>query len=154
MDLQYKNIDLAKKELSHKLMVFRSDRKKNSGILQFSGKRSCLFNINLFAKQKYVFNQKRLSHRSRFTKNHSTNFCFCFLNDKICFSEKTIAWFKSNLSDQAFKVQINNHFSDLSKIYCGILKALFQALFYFYFMLMICLKPFIPICFCVQTILA
>ena len=34
----------------------------------------------------------------------------------IGFSQKTVAWFKSYLSDQAFKVNINNHFSDLSKI--------------------------------------
>ena len=38
----------------------------------------------------------------------------------IGFSEKTVAWFKSYLSDQAFKVNINNHFSDLSKISCGV----------------------------------
>ena len=38
----------------------------------------------------------------------------------IGFSEKKVAWFKSYLSDQAFKVNMNNHFSDLSKIYCGI----------------------------------
>ena len=37
----------------------------------------------------------------------------------IGFSEKTVAWFKSYLSDRAFKVNINNHFSDLSKISCG-----------------------------------
>ena len=36
------------------------------------------------------------------------------------FSEKPIAWFKSYLSDRAFKVNINSHFSDLSKISCGI----------------------------------
>ena len=36
------------------------------------------------------------------------------------FSEKTVAWFKLHLSDRAFKVNINNHFSDLSKISCGI----------------------------------
>ena len=34
--------------------------------------------------------------------------------------QKTVAWFKSYLSDQAFKVNINNHFSDLYKINCGI----------------------------------
>ena len=38
----------------------------------------------------------------------------------IGFSEKTVAWFKSYFSGRAFKVNINNHFSDLSKIYCGI----------------------------------
>ena len=38
----------------------------------------------------------------------------------IGFSEKTIALFKSYLSDRSFKVNINNHFSDLSKIYCGV----------------------------------
>ena len=38
----------------------------------------------------------------------------------IGFSEKTVTLFKSYLSDRAFKVNINNHFSDLSKIYCGI----------------------------------
>ena len=38
----------------------------------------------------------------------------------IGFSEKTIAWFKSYFSDGAFKVNMNNHFSDLSKISsCG-----------------------------------
>ena len=31
-----------------------------------------------------------------------------------------MAWFKSYLSDRAFKVNINNHFSDLSKISCGV----------------------------------
>ena len=38
----------------------------------------------------------------------------------IGFSEKTVAWFKSYLSDRAFKVNINNHFSDLPKISCGV----------------------------------
>ena len=37
----------------------------------------------------------------------------------IGFSEKTVAWFKSYLSDRAFKVNINNN-SDLSKINCGV----------------------------------
>ena len=36
------------------------------------------------------------------------------------FSEKIVAWFKLYLSDRAFKVNINNHFSDLSKISCGV----------------------------------
>ena len=36
------------------------------------------------------------------------------------FSEKTKAWFKLFLSDRVFKVNINNDFSDLSKISCGI----------------------------------
>ena len=40
----------------------------------------------------------------------------------IGFSEKTVAWFKSYLSDRAFKGNINNHFSDLSKISCGVPK--------------------------------
>ena len=38
----------------------------------------------------------------------------------IGFSKKTVAWFKSFLSDRAFNVNINNHFSDLSKINCGV----------------------------------
>ena len=38
----------------------------------------------------------------------------------IGFSEKTVARFKSYLSDRAFKVNINNHFSDLSKTSCGV----------------------------------
>ena len=38
----------------------------------------------------------------------------------IGFSEKTVAWFKSHLSDRAFKTNINNNFSDLSKICCGV----------------------------------
>ena len=38
----------------------------------------------------------------------------------IGFSKKAIAWFKLYLSDRTFKVNINNHFSDLSKISSGI----------------------------------
>ena len=38
----------------------------------------------------------------------------------IGFSEKTVVWFKLCISDRAFKVNINNYFSDLSKIYCGV----------------------------------
>ena len=36
------------------------------------------------------------------------------------FSEKTVAWFKSYLSDRSVKVDRNNHFSSLSKIPCGV----------------------------------
>ena len=96
------------------------------------------------------------NYQSGFRKNHSTDLCLSFLNDKILkgfdkglftgmilidlqkafdtinheillgklhaigFSEKTVAWFKLYLSDRAFKVNINNHFSDLSKISCGV----------------------------------
>ena len=94
------------------------------------------------------------NYQSGFRKNHSTDLCLSFLNDKIrkgfdkglftgmilidlqktfdtinheilgklhaiSFSEKTLAWFKLYLSDRAFKVNINNHFSDLSKVSCG-----------------------------------
>ena len=38
----------------------------------------------------------------------------------VAFSKKASACFKSYLSDRAFKANIHNHFSDLSKIYCGI----------------------------------
>ena len=38
----------------------------------------------------------------------------------IGFSEKAVAWFKSHLSDRTFKTNINNNFSDLSKICCGV----------------------------------
>ena len=31
-----------------------------------------------------------------------------------------MAWFKSYLSDRAFKINVNNHFSDLSKINSGV----------------------------------
>ena len=37
----------------------------------------------------------------------------------IGFSERTVEWFKSYLLDRAFKVNTNNHFSDLSKISFG-----------------------------------
>ena len=40
----------------------------------------------------------------------------------IGFSEKTVAWFKSYLSDREFKVNINKHFSDLSKSSSDILQ--------------------------------
>ena len=36
------------------------------------------------------------------------------------FSEKKVAWFKLFLSDWAFKVNINNIFSDLSQISCDV----------------------------------
>ena len=71
----------------------------------------------------------------------------------IGFSEKTVAWFKLYLSDRAFKVNINNHFSDLSKISCGVLQgSILGPLLFFTIMLMICLRPFVPICLCIQTI--
>ena len=38
----------------------------------------------------------------------------------IGFSKKALAWFKSYLSDRSFKVNINNHFSDLPKVSCGV----------------------------------
>ena len=38
----------------------------------------------------------------------------------IRFSEKVLAWLKSYLSDRAFKINIKNHLSDLSKISCGV----------------------------------
>ena len=38
----------------------------------------------------------------------------------IGFSENALAWFNLYLSDRAFKVSINNHFSDLSKISCDV----------------------------------
>ena len=41
----YKNIELARKDISNKLMKFRSDRKNPGGILPFGGKRSCLKRI-------------------------------------------------------------------------------------------------------------
>ena len=41
-------------------------------------------------------------------------------SNAIGFSEKKIAWLKSYLSDWVFKVNINNHFSDLSKVSCGV----------------------------------
>ena len=43
----------------------------------------------------------------------------------IDFSGKAIAWFKSFLADRVFKVNINNHFSNLSKISCGVPQDLF-----------------------------
>ena len=51
------------------------------------------------------------------------------------FSEYVIAWFKSCLSDRAFKVNINNHFSDLFKIYCSVPQGSFLGplLFSLYF---------------------
>ena len=61
------------------------------------------------------------------------------------FSEKTVAWFKSYLSDRSVKVDRNNHFSSLSKIPCGVPQGpiLGPPLFLLY--VMIC--TFIPICF-------
>ena len=39
--------------------------------------------------------------------------------DAIGLFEKTRVWFTWYSSDRAFKVNIHNHFSDLSKIFCG-----------------------------------
>ena len=71
----------------------------------------------------------------------------------IDFSEKTVAWFKLYSSNQAFKVNINNHFSDLSKISCGIPQGSILGPLLFLVMLMICPRPFILICFYMQMIL-
>ena len=51
----------------------------------------------------------------------------------IGFCEKIVAWFKSNLSDRAFKFKVNikNHISDLSEISCGILQGSFLGLLLF-----------------------
>ena len=38
----------------------------------------------------------------------------------LSFSEKTIAWFKSRLSDRVLNFNIKKHFSDLPKISCGV----------------------------------
>ena len=42
-----------------------------------------------------------------------------------------MAWFKSCLSDRAFKIDINNHLLDLSKIYCGVPQGSILGLFLF-----------------------
>ena len=42
-----------------------------------------------------------------------------------------MAWFKSCLSDRAFKININNHLLDLSKIYCGVPQGSILGLFLF-----------------------
>ena len=78
------------------------------------------------------------NYHSGFRKNHSTDFmeimlidlqkAFDTINHKILlrklhaigFYEKTMAWFKSYLSDRVFKVNINSHFSNVSKISCGV----------------------------------
>ena len=50
-----------------------------------------------------------INHKILLGKLHATGF-----------SGTTVTWFKSCLSDRAFKVNINNHFSDLSKISGGV----------------------------------
>ena len=51
----------------------------------------------------------------------------------IGFCEKIVVWFKSNLSDRAFKFKVNikNLISDLSEISCGILQGSFLGLLLF-----------------------
>ena len=70
----------------------------------------------------------------------------------IGFPEKAIAWFKSHLSHRAFKVKINKHFSDLSKITCGVFQGSTLDPLLFYYMPIVYPKPFIPTCFYMQTI--
>ena len=41
MDLMYKNVDMARKDISNKLIIFGSDR-KDGRIPSFRGKRPCL----------------------------------------------------------------------------------------------------------------
>ena len=107
--------------------------------------------------EKYLHTNNILFHyQSGFRKNHSTDFCLSFLNDKISkeidiglhtgmilidlqkafdtidhkilsekmffvgFSEQTVLWFKSYLSERKFKVNLNGVFSEPELVSCGV----------------------------------
>ena len=104
------------------------------------------------------FSLNKVSHdyQSGFRKNHSTDTCLSFLNDKILkgfddglvtgmilidlqkafdtidhdillkklsiigFSDHTVKWFQSYLSNRKFMVNLENSFSEVSDISCGV----------------------------------
>ena len=101
-------------------------------------------------------NKVLYDYQSGFRKNHSTDTCLSFLNDKILkgfddglltgmilidlqkafgtinhdmllkklsiigFSDHTIKWFQSYLSNRKFTVNLENSFSEVSNISCGV----------------------------------
>ena len=105
-------------------------------------------------------------YQSGFRKNHTTDTCFSFLNDKILkgfdhglvtgmiltdleksfdtinhdvllkklniigFSDHTVKWFQSCLSNRKFTVNLENSFSEVSNISCGVPQDQFLALYY------------------------
>ena len=105
-------------------------------------------------------------YQSGFRKNHSTDTCLSFLNDKILkgfddglvtcmilidlqkafdtinhdillkklsiigFSDNTVKWFQSYLSNRKFTVNLENSFSEVSKFHAVCHKDKFLALYY------------------------
>ena len=101
-------------------------------------------------------NKVLCDYQSGFRKNHSTDTCLSFLNDKILkdfddglltgmilidlqkafdtinhdillkqlsiigFSDYTVKWFQSYLSNRKFTVNLENSFSEVSNISCGV----------------------------------
>ena len=101
-------------------------------------------------------NKVLYDYQSGFRKNHSTDTCLSFLNDKIVkgfdeglvtgmilidlqkafdtinhdillkklsiigFSDHTVKWFQSYLSNRKFMVNLENSFSEVSNISCGV----------------------------------
>ena len=78
-------------------------------------------------------------YQSGFRTKHSTDLCLSYLNDKILkgfdkgfhnillekwkaigFCDNTVNWFHSYLTDRAFLVSLENKYSSISKISCGV----------------------------------
>ena len=106
-------------------------------------------------------------YQSGFRKNHSTNTCLSFLNDKILkgfddslvtgmilidlekafetinhdiilkklgiigFSDHTVTWFQSYLSNRKFMVTLENSFPEISSVSCGLPQGSVLGLLYF-----------------------
>ena len=104
----------------------------------------------------FSLNKILYDYQSGFRKNHSTDTCLSFLNDKILkgfddglvtgmilidlqkafdtinhdillkklsiigFSDHTAKWFQSYLSNRKFTVNLENSFSEVSSILCGV----------------------------------
>ena len=107
-------------------------------------------------KEFLSLNKILYDHRSGFRKNHSTDTCLSFLNDKILkgfddglvtgmilidlqkafntinydillkklsiigFSDHNVKWLQSFLSNRKFLVYLQNYFSEVSSISCGV----------------------------------
>ena len=96
-------------------------------------------------KEFLSLNKILYDYQSGFRKNHSTDTCVSFLNDKILkdfddglvtgmilidillkklsiigFSDLNVKWFQSDLSNRKLTVNLENSFSEVSSISCGV----------------------------------
>ena len=65
----------------------------------------------------------------------------------IGFSDHTVKWFQSYLSNRKFMVILENSFPEISSVSCGVPQGSVLGLFYFWYALMICRWQLNVICF-------